>query len=155
MANFAQQLIWKYGRKAELWMGHEAFIEKFIATNKLETVSQKSLDQAASVAGGIIIDGREFGIIITDGRFERALLETAATSVAKSKEPARLKIPSFPGGIRGPHIHFGGDIYLLNDKQWQEFSDRIIKNIQEKLANAKAINFEQVMELSEAASGIV
>ena len=59
------------------------------------------------------------------------------------------------GGIRVPHVHYEENVYLLTDKQWNAFSQKVIKNFQDKLSNAKGVNFEQLMKLSEAMGDIV
>jgi hypothetical protein len=47
----------------------------------------------------------------------------------------------FPGGIKIPHLHFQGDIYILNDKQWKEISTEVINGLRKKIADAKSVNF--------------
>jgi hypothetical protein len=59
------------------------------------------------------------------------------------------------GGIKAPHIHYDGETYFLTDKQWNEFSKTIIKGFQNKLAHAKGINFDQLMNLSDVMSEII
>ena len=65
-----------------------------------------------------------------------------------------IKPRPFPGGIKVPHFHFKGDLFVLTDKQWKEFSADIVKGFQAKLAKANAVNFEQVIEISEVIDGI-
>lgn len=62
---------------------------------------------------------------------------------------------SIRGGIRAPHLHYNGEIYLLNKEQWNKFSGEIIKDFSKKLAETKSVNFSQLMELSEVMSEIV
>jgi hypothetical protein len=63
--------------------------------------------------------------------------------------------PPIPGGIKAPHVHYNGETYMLNDEQWIAFSQKIIKGFQEKLAHAKGINFDQLMQLSDVMSEII
>ncbi|MGE5405572.1 MAG: hypothetical protein ACM3PP_11610 [Candidatus Saccharibacteria bacterium] len=58
------------------------------------------------------------------------------------------------GGMKIPHLHFDGDIYLLNEAQWHKFSHKVIDGFKDKLTHAKAINFEQMLELSEAINNL-
>ena len=60
-----------------------------------------------------------------------------------------LKRIKFPGGIIGPHFHFEGKIYLLDEKQWLKFTDSVVKAFQERLANAGTISMEQFGKLNE------
>ena len=59
------------------------------------------------------------------------------------------------GGIRVPHVHLDGETYILTDKQWDEFSKGVMGSFQKKLANAKGVSFEKLMELSDVMTGIV
>ncbi|MEN8135814.1 MAG: hypothetical protein ABFS18_09825 [Thermodesulfobacteriota bacterium] len=154
--NFVFPRWWKRGRPAELFAKEEVFIEKFVSKYKLQALSPEAIDQLSLVAGGVIIEGMPIAVApVMSESHENLAIKEIATEPQKTKEFAKLKIPSFPGGIRTPHIHFRGDVFLLNSKQWHEFSSTIIKDIQERLANAKSISFEQVMELSEATSSLV
>ena len=60
-----------------------------------------------------------------------------------------LRRPPIPGGMRVPHLHLDGEIYLLNDKQWKEFSGKMIKELQARLSRVNAVSFDQAMDLSE------
>jgi len=70
-------------------------------------------------------------------------------------ETGNLSRPIIRGGIRIPHLHYEGEIYLLSDSQWNTFSKRLINTFKEKLSKAKTVSFEQLMEISEAVSAIV
>jgi transposase len=59
------------------------------------------------------------------------------------------------GGMKVPHLHINGEIYLMDKKQWNEFSGKIIKEFSKKLAEAKSVNFRQLTELSDAMSEIL
>jgi transposase len=59
------------------------------------------------------------------------------------------------GGIRVPHLHYKGELYLLNKKQWNEFSGEILKEFSKKLAETKTVNFGQLMDLSETMNEII
>jgi hypothetical protein len=56
------------------------------------------------------------------------------------------------GGMKAPHIHLDGKIYLLNERQWAEFSTKVIVDFQERLDKAKSIliNFDQLTSVAEA-----
>jgi len=57
---------------------------------------------------------------------------------------------NFPGGIRVPHLHFKGELYLLTREQWKTFAGDAINSFQDKMGQANAISFNQLMEISEA-----
>jgi len=42
----------------------------------------------------------------------------------------------FPGGKRGPHLHYGGAVYAVNPEQWKVFTDAVIKDCQARLGRA-------------------
>jgi hypothetical protein len=61
----------------------------------------------------------------------------------------------FSGGIRVPHLHLNGEIYILNKEQWSTFSNEVIRDFSKKLAEAKNVSFSQLMELAEPMSEFV
>ncbi len=56
--------------------------------------------------------------------------------------------PKFPGGMLIPHLHYGDNVYLVSDEDWQEISTQIKRNFMEKLDRANNLSFSQVMALS-------
>jgi len=59
------------------------------------------------------------------------------------------KLPPMPGGIKIAHLHFDGDVFMLNDEQWQKFAGGVIvEGMKAKLNKTRSISFEQAMELS-------
>lgn len=60
-----------------------------------------------------------------------------------------VKIPPFPGGIKAAHLHYKGNIFELNKKQWADFSSKIIAEFQTKLSKVRTISFEKAIEISE------
>lgn len=71
-------------------------------------------------------------------------------------EAAAAKAGSFPiypwpnGGMKIAHLHFGRDIYVLNERQWKDFSTQIMDSYKEKLSKVNVVNFDQLMEFSDA-----
>jgi len=118
---------WIYGIPAPIWLKNIDMISEFISKNMLKPVQPESLPNIQPV------------------RAESA--EQVNASLIIDRRP-------YPGGIRIPHLHFGGELYLVKEELWREFSGRIVKEFQAKLANAKGISFEDAMELSEAVDSI-
>ena len=54
------------------------------------------------------------------------------------------------GGMKSPHLHFNGDVFALNETQWQAFSSAVLKDFSRKLAGAKTIGFDQLIDVSDA-----
>lgn len=54
------------------------------------------------------------------------------------------------GGKRFAHLHFRGDIFMLNREQWQTFTGRIKNDLIERLHTANTISVEQFQDLSDA-----
>lgn len=101
----------------------------------------------------------EKGVRITENEAivaERDLNAAAKAKLPVSEENAMTLLPRyFPGGIRSPHVHYNGDIYLLNKENWNAFSSKIIEGFRTKLANAKGINYDQLMKLGDAMQEII
>lgn len=65
-------------------------------------------------------------------------------------EGSSPRVPPFPGGWRSAHLHFDGDIYLLDHKQWREFSKARLEEFSHQLENTRTISFENFVEVGEA-----
>lgn len=131
-------LIWKAGRPAELWMSHRQLVGEFIDKYKLEPLEPDAYPYYQP----------------TGNRAEPGMGAEAELSKRAQLRPKWPWPSPFPGGIRIPHFHFGPDVYLVDRKQWDEFSGRVVKDLQERLGQAKAISFEQTLALNEAITAI-
>jgi hypothetical protein len=58
------------------------------------------------------------------------------------------------GGMKELHFHYGGDIYVLNQNQWNDFSRNLVSVFSRKLEGAKTISFDQATELAEIVDSI-
>jgi hypothetical protein len=58
------------------------------------------------------------------------------------------------GGMRMPHLHYAGEILLLNQSQWAEFSAGAVAAVTARMTQAKQVTFESLMQLSEATVGL-
>ena len=52
------------------------------------------------------------------------------------------------------HVHLNGQIYLLKDEHWREFSKRILTDIQNKLKDAKGVSFENTLDIVNSMESI-
>lgn len=130
-------LIWRIGRPADIWLSHQGMVADVIKKYKL-----KALDVAAYPS----VPTMDMGVLE-----ETAMMTTKAKSIPSV--PAKLPWPRpFPGGLRIPHLHYGADIYLLDTRQWREFSAAVLTEVSKRIANAKEVSFEQALELAEAAN---
>lgn len=73
--------------------------------------------------------------------------KTKASTKAIIWDPTR-------GGMRMPHLHYEGEIYILNEKQWASFSKMAMKSLTNKLAKVQKVGFEDVMQISEIVANI-
>jgi hypothetical protein len=62
--------------------------------------------------------------------------------------------PSVFGGKRFAHLHYRGEIYMLNREQWQTFTGRVKDDLLKRLEMANAISVEQFQDLSDAIDAI-
>ncbi len=112
------------------WVINEARVKEFIDENKLKPVSQESLQLRA--------------------------LEPEAKASQEAKllvNPIYIIDPR--GGMRNPHLHYRGKIYLLDSELWNKFSGQIVREFSKKLAKANSVSYEQFVELSDAVNAIV
>jgi len=58
------------------------------------------------------------------------------------------------GGRKELHFHYAGDIYVLNQNQWNSFSKSLLSVFARKLDGANTISFDRMAELSEIVDSI-
>lgn len=121
---------WIFGMPVPFWLKNIKMIEQVIREWKLEPVPAESLMTEVPLAPLGVMSGEQ------------------------EKAPLRIRPRSIAGGIRIPHLHFREDIYLLDEKQWRDFSSKVVKDFQAKLAKVNTVSFEQVMEISEAVDSL-
>lgn len=131
-------LIWQAGRPAEIWMSHRQWVGEFIDKYQLDPLAPDAYPYYQ--APGHLTE-----------------LGTGAEAERSERAELRPKWPwpgPFPGGIRIPHFHYGADVYLVERKQWDEFSNRVVKDLHDRLGQAREISFEQTLALNEAITTI-
>ena len=66
------------------------------------------------------------------------------------------KVKDFPGGKRGPHLHYGGKVYAVTPEQWKVFKNTVVQDCQERLARAHevSLNLDAVAQIGELAAGL-
>ncbi len=112
---------WIFGLPAPFWLKNGRMIEEIVHKNQLKPVPAGSLPDVVGM-----------------------MAETTET-----RAPLVVDKRPYPGGIRVAHLHFKGDIYLLEENLWREVSGKMVKEFQAKLSKVNTVNFEQAMELSE------
>lgn len=123
---------WKWGRPAELWMTQIDLVSRFVEAQGLRSIPLEELGYPEQLAtgGGTAFEG--------DARLNLHVL---------------WPYP-FPGGLRFPHLHLGGDVYRLDREQWADFSKQVLSSFQRRLGDAGSVSFDQLLEVSNALSGI-
>ncbi len=133
--DLSKVLIWRIGRPADIWLSHSALVASVIKKFRLKALDVASYPSMPAMDAGMI---EEVAMNATRAK--------AATVI-----PPKLRWPRpFPGGLRIPHVHFGADVYLLNDVQWKDFSTSVLRDVTKRISSAKEISFEQTVELAEA-----
>ncbi len=79
--------------------------------------------------------------------------EAGVTQQAMQTRSKPLPIP-FPGGMRIAHLHVGDKVFLLDDKQWKNFTNHMMESLRAKLASVNTVPFEEMMDLGEALARI-
>lgn len=110
------------GVQPEFWLKNHDMIQKIIDEYKLKAVSAEM----------------------------RSHMPASMRAAKIESELTAIRPQPIWGGIKIPHLHFNGDIFLLDEKQWKDFSSKIMKEFQGKLSRANAVSFEQLMKVSDA-----
>ena len=117
------RIIWIRGiPPVDFWIRREGMIGEFVQKNKLKPIDTAPFEIVA-IAGAV------------EAREEKAALP--------------LRRPPFPGGMRSPHLHFRGAVYALNEQQWRAFSGGVVKDLNERLAKASVLSFDQMRDVAE------
>ncbi len=128
--NDAEMLVLKNGGRWDFWVSHLPAISKYVEAHakeltKVQVASQARLAVAAEAGGGA----------------------ARVTSRQVMWDPTR-------GGMRMPHLHYAGEIFLLNESQWADFSKSAVAALADKMTKAQKVSFETVMQISDAVAGI-
>lgn len=117
------------GKWANIWAAQVSVVERFIKENsdKLQKWQQAQESQMAPES-----------------------VEPRATG---SKRPALVWYNPY-GGMKLAHLHYAGDIYVLTESQWADFSKSVMMSFTDKLRSAGKVTFDQVMNISEAVAGL-
>lgn len=115
----------KYGGRRDFWYAAIDLVGNFIKENSLKHESSR-LPLRASVAN-------------------------ASSPELRSAEISQLWPGHLAGGIRVPHLHYSGELYLLNDAQWGKFTKTVLTNVTEKLQKAQKVGFDQLMDVADSA----
>lgn len=129
--------IWTGGIPFAIWITQLDIIEKTISKQKLTPLAQEHY-HTFDFGQQTPIIGRQF-----------------ARGTQKEKIRIDEIIPIFPGGLNCPHLHYKGDIYLLNDQQWKTFSNNIIEGFKDKLSRIGTVSFDQLVKASEVFDSLV
>jgi hypothetical protein len=128
LSHILEMLKWRVGIPRDFWYTHVERIGQFVVENHLTPMSQLKF------AGG-------------------------SKKMADAEEKAQPRIQSaavlrdWRGGIRTPHLHLHGELYVLNQAQWLKFTDQIRQDVSDKLKRANEsgrVGFEQFVDLTEA-----
>lgn len=119
----------KWGGRWDFWLSELPVVARFIDAHARELTKVRVAGQAPVAVAA------------------ESELSPAETRRALIWDPTR-------GGMRMPHLHYSGEIYMLNDHQWADFSKGALSALVQRLGKAQAVPFEKVMELSESMSGM-
>ena len=118
----------KAGGRRDFFIGYADLIAKFIEANRLKPVS-------ANVNLSPDIKMKE--------------MKAAGTAGSLYLIPWWYK-----GGKKFAHLHYAGEAYLLNEKQWQEFSTQVVADMSKKVAASRSVSFTGMLDLADAVSGM-
>ncbi len=109
--------------------------------------------------GGIIFEGHvENGISCEKRKLWKETSFLVDRFIAKEKltdiklrlyqDKIHIKIPPPFPGIPVPHLHRGGKVYQLSQRQWNRFSKMVVRDLKAKMSKIKSVDLEQLSALS-------
>ena len=124
-----EELHLKWGGRRDFWVSHAALVERFVEAHGKELTKLQDPVQPRALA------------------VEAGPLTKVPAARTLMWDPTR-------GGMRMPHLHYAGEIYLLSDAQWAELSKSAVSALAEKMSNAGKVGFESVMQLADAVAAM-
>ncbi len=64
-------------------------------------------------------------------------------------------IGGMPGGRRVPHLHYRGEMYMLDPEQWRSFSRVVMEDISKRVMAANQVSFNELLGVAESASSLM
>jgi hypothetical protein len=126
-------VILRNGIRQELWLSQLEVVASFINANALKPVDARHLGAGAP--------GLSLGAV------------AGAAGHQVGTPTAQIVLPWDPrpwGGWPIAHLHYAGEMYLLNKSQWGEFSRKVMAGFAEKLRTTEKVTFNQLMDVSAA-----
>jgi hypothetical protein len=123
------------GIPSDIWANFSESIGQLIVKEKLKPIDARTIttpNQASFAMSGLLSQTPE---------------------LARAKSSAQ-EIFDIRGGMKALHVHYKGDIYMLNEKQWKSFTNLVIKDFKAKLDAAGAISFDQAVDIAETGQKI-
>jgi hypothetical protein len=117
-----------YGGKRALFVRYAHIVADLIKDFKLQPIKEELLTPTIRMAG--------------------------EAKAVPSAEVLQHIDPGIYGGKRFAHLHFRGEVFMLNREQWQAFTGRVKNDLIERLHAADAISVEQFQDLSDAVDAI-
>ncbi len=63
-------------------------------------------------------------------------------------------IDGIKGGIRVPHFHHQGELYLVKPKQWRKFSKAVVKDLSRRLADSGRVSLPELIDMSNSVGSL-
>jgi len=135
------------GGRMEIWLNIRDIAHAIVERFKLSPLSDETVaTYAHTMVGGV----GEVGEMS-----ERVAPQTMQSVKAMPSEAIRKNFWIDPrGGMKSPHLHLDGKIFMLEGEVYREFSKQLINNIQKRVSAAGAIQFNQLLKVSEASIGL-
>ncbi|HET9555212.1 MAG TPA: hypothetical protein VFP50_19765 [Anaeromyxobacteraceae bacterium] len=121
----------KNGGRRDFWISQVALVERFLQTHAKELTKVQVTAQPHVAAAEVGMPG----------------VPAQATMRTLTWDPTR-------GGMRMPHLHYAGEIYIMNEAQWAELGKSAVTALAEKMTKAQHVGFESVMQLSDVVAGL-
>jgi hypothetical protein len=102
-----------------------------------------------------VTNEKQIGKFINKNKLTPVARSTAAFSIGRTKKLDIDDVGPIDGGMKVPHFHYRGDVYLLKPKQWREFSGAVVDDLRKRLADADQGSFDELLDLTNAAGSIM
>jgi hypothetical protein len=128
------------GIPSDIWLRYADKIGQLITKEKLTPINSRLVTTPNQV--NLALAGAASAATTATATMTRDVGKTKAISSATEWFDIR-------GGMKALHVHYNGEIYLLNEAQWKRFTTMVIDDFKAKLETAKVVGFDTTLDIAE------
>lgn len=83
---------------------------------------------------------------------QSVMMDMAVAGPTVKRSAISREIFDIRGGMKAPHLHYKGAVYMVNAAQWKKFTTLVVNDFRARLETAGSISFDQALDVAETAA---